>query len=65
MYLESYSHMITPLLDPNMLEEIEIKSPPLSRMPNKPRMSKRRKQDEGPVSIKPKRSTIMKCSNCQ
>ena len=65
LYLESYSYIITPLLDPNMLEDIEVLPPPLSRMPGRLRKRRRREQDEGPTSTKAKRSATVKCSNCQ
>ena len=64
MYLESYSHMITLLPDLNTLEDTEMKPPPLSRMPSRPRKSRRIEQDEGPASTKAKRSATVKCNNC-
>lgn len=62
-YNASYSNLVFPLPNPNILEEVILLPPPLRRLPGRPKKSRREKDEDAPSNARRVLSTI-KCSNC-
>ncbi|KAK2438726.1 hypothetical protein QL285_023469 [Trifolium repens] len=64
-YITTYSSLVSPLPDPNTLEEEDVLPPPLRRLPGRPKKNRRREKDEdvAPSNARKLLSTI-KCTNC-
>jgi len=65
-----YDEIIHPVPDLSMVEIIEqdvdvVQPPPLKRLPGRPRKNRRLEEGESMTQVVGKRSTTVKCSNCQ
>lgn len=63
-YTTTYSRLVSPLPDPNTLEEENVLPPPLRRLPRRPKKNRRREKDEDAPSNARRLLSTIKCSNC-